>query len=102
MNKNTKGLLIGSLAGLIVGLAGAKKDSPYEGFKIKTFFRSPLVGALSGLIVVNTVKSDNKGLFLSSIAIERIIVESYKLIRAQKAGKFEFGEWGIPKAQLNT
>lgn len=101
MGKNTNGLAIGALAGILVGLAGATKDAPYEGFKMQTFWRSPLVGAVAGLIVANTVKSDKKGLFLGAIAVERMIVEGYKLLRAQKPGKFEFGEWGIQKTLTN-
>jgi hypothetical protein len=100
MGKITNGLIIGTIAGILVALAGARKDSPYEGFKIKTFFRSPIVGAIAGVIVAYSVKSDKKGLFLGSIAVERMIVEGYKLLRAQKAGKFDYGEWGISKKQL--
>jgi hypothetical protein len=100
MGKTTQGLLYGALAGFLVGLAGARKDAPYEGFKINTFWRSPLVGALAGVIVNNVSTGDKTRLFLGSIAVERMIVEGYKLLRAQKPGKFEFGEWGIQKPQL--
>lgn len=100
MGKTNDGLMIGALAGVLVGLAGARKDAPYEGFKIETFWRSPVVGAVAGVLVAHSVKSDKKGLFLGSIAVERMIVEGYKLLRAQKPGKFEFGEWGIPKLLL--
>lgn len=100
MGKTTDGLWIGAIAGILVGLAGARKDAPYEGFKMNTFFRSPVVGAIAGVIVSHSIKSDKKGLFLGSIAVERMIVEGYKLMRAQKPGKFDYGEWGIPKTQL--
>lgn len=95
---NTKdGIIYGGLAGLLVGLAGATKDAPYEGFKMNTFWRSPLVGVIAGVIVASTTKGDKARLFLGAIAVERMIVEGYKLLRAQKPGKFEFGEWGVAK-----
>lgn len=85
----------GAIAGLAVALGGAIKDSPYEGFKPKTFLRSPVIGAVMGGLLCEKFTIKEFGLiFLATIGIERIIVEGYKVVRAQKPGKFEFGEWG--------
>ncbi len=92
------GWLVGLLAGLSVAIGGAIKDAPYEGFKLLTFFRSPLVGLGVGwTISTYLTDSDPYVLFLATIGGERIVVEGYKLLRAQKPGKFDFGEWGVPK-----
>ena len=93
---------IGLLAGLSVGVGGAVKDAPYEGFQPWTFARSPIVGLIVGLLIGEHLQiRDERALFLAAIGGERIVVESYKLLRAQKPGKFDYGEWGIPKPQLS-
>lgn len=95
------GLLVGLAAGLSVAIGGAIKDAPYEGFSLLTFIRSPIVGALVGWSIATQLHVvDPIPLFLASIGGERIVVESYKLLRVQKPGKFTFGEWGVPKRQL--
>lgn len=93
-----KGLAVGFAAGLSVAIGGAIKDAPYEGFSLGTFVRSPIVGALVGWSISTQLGvTDIAPLFLASIGGERIAVEGYKLVRAQKPGKFNFGEWGVPK-----
>ncbi len=94
--------LVGFLAGLAVALGGALKDAPYEGFDWKTFLRSPIIGALEAPILAHYFPDADKALiFLSTIGIERLTIELYKVIRAQQAkyipGKFTtVGEWGNP------
>lgn len=93
--------IIGGLAGLLVAVAGALKDSPYEGFKSLTFIRSPLIGFFEAPLLARSFPDINPVLlFLSTIATERITVESWKLVRTQMPGKFEVGEWGVPKERL--
>ena len=92
------GLAVGFAAGLSVAIGGAIKDAPYEGFSLLTFVRSPIVGAIVGWSIATQLHVvDPVPLFLASIGGERIVVEGYKLLRAQKPGKFTFGEWGVPK-----
>jgi hypothetical protein len=92
------GWAVGLAAGLAVGIGGAIKDAPYEGFSLLTFMRSPIVGALVGLAMEHALHvQDPKVLFFATIGGERIVVEGWKLLRVQKPGKFTFGEWGVPK-----
>ena len=97
-----KGIVYGFIAGLLVAIGGAIKDAPYEGFDIKKFIRSPLIGAGVGYLIDRAYPNTPEPLLLlSSIAGERIVVETYKVIRAM-AGKyvpmkFIYGEWGVPK-----
>ena len=101
MVKKINGLTGGLIAGSLVAIGGAIKDSPHEGFKPKTFIRSPIVGALVGSLLTDRFKiRDMPLLILAVIGGERIIIEGYKLLRAQKPGKFEFGEWGNKIPQL--
>ena len=96
-----EGAVIGFLAGLAVAMGGAVKDAPYEGFKEKTFWRSPLVGAFWGAVLAGRYGLKPFPLFLSTIGLERATVEIYKLYRAEVKkdyipGKFIHGEWGVP------
>jgi len=96
-----KGAKIGFLAGLAVALGGAIKDAPYEGFDLKTFLRSPIIGTIEGAMLYKKYENlpDVVG-FFATIGFERLTVESYKLLRAVSTGykpaKFEVGEWGVP------
>lgn len=85
-----------------MAIGGAIKDAPYEGFETSKFIRSPVIGSIVGYLI------DRKYpevppllLLLSSIAGERIVVETYKLVRAMRSEyipmKFIYGEWGVPK-----
>ena len=96
-----RGAVIGGLAGLAVAFGGAIKDAPYEGFKGKTFWRSPIIGAFWGHLLEEKYKLDNVPLFFATIGLERATVEAYKLFRALVKkdyipGKFVYGEWGLP------
>ncbi len=97
INKNDllHGAVVGTIAGVSVALGGAVKDAPHEGFKPVTFFRSPTVGMVAGILIkISDPKIDDKSLFFASIGLERFIVESWKILRVKIPSKFEIGEWG--------
>lgn len=71
------GAITGLIAGLTVAVGGAVKDSPAEGFKWQKFVRSPLVGLIGGVILVNLTEQFNL-LIIAVIGFERITVEFYK------------------------
>lgn len=97
----TRNLAIGFVAGTIIGIGGGVKDAPYEGFRIKTFIRSPIIGALSCAVLGILIPNAHWFLlFLGTVGVERITIEIYKLLRSKQPGKFENGEWGTPKPQL--
>jgi hypothetical protein len=101
MDQQFPGWLVGLAAGLSVGIGGAIKDAPYEGFKLLTFFRSPIVGLLVGWAIESQLHiKDPRALFLATIGGERCVVEGYKILRVQKPGKFDVGEWGVPKQMV--
>ena len=86
-------ILVGFLAGLLCSLGGALKDCPYEGFSKLKFPRSILVGTFWGIIAwISGLKIDSLSNFLLVISfcgyLERVTVEGYKILRAQKPGKF--------------
>jgi len=94
------GAFVGLLAGIAVATGGAWKDVPYEGFSTKKFLRSPVIGLVAGAILGHYFKNVNPILlFFAVIGAERAVTESYKIIRAQKPMKFDYGEYGIPKGQ---
>lgn len=83
------GLIAGFFGGMISATGGAIKDSQFEGFKFKKFIRSPIVGILGGLILINFTNNPLL-LVLSVIGFERLVVEVYKtFIRRQVRGIFE-------------
>lgn len=88
-------LVLGSIAGFIVAGWHSYKDSPYEGFHLWRFLRSPARGALIGLLFFylsnqGLVAISNPGLFLlSTITFERLIGEIYKgFLRANYSPEF--------------
>ncbi|MBI2617606.1 hypothetical protein HYW55_05725 [Candidatus Gottesmanbacteria bacterium] len=85
------GVLIGLITGLITGFGGAYKDGFFEGFQIRKFFRSPIIGALSGYLL-SYLTAEPLFLLLSSWGLERMIVEFYKgFVKAKYVpGKFNF------------
>lgn len=82
----------GWLAGTLCSLGGALKDSPYEGFKPTTFPRSMVVGTLCGL-ASSAVTDDFFLAFAFGGYFERLSVEGWKIIRAQRPSKFEAPGW---------
>jgi len=94
-------ILAGLLSGLLCACGGAIKDAPYEGFKLATFFRSPIVGAACGAITSLFADSFVVA-FLCAGYFERICVEGWKIVRVKMPGKFENGEWGAPRPLKTT
>lgn len=93
---------IGFVSGLLVAIGGSIKDAPYEGFELKKFIRSPIIGAIEAPILGKVFKEPHPALLgLSTIACERITVETYKLVKAGQGeytpSKFLTGEWGTKK-----
>ena len=92
------GVLCGIVGGFIVALGGSYKDTLYEGFFWLRFFRSPVIGMFTGFIV-GLVYPDLPlvALFGTSIAFERLCVETWKAVIRKKPGKFEMegrdNEW---------
>jgi hypothetical protein len=80
----------GFLAGLLCSLGGALKDSPYEGFSPLKFTRSILVGVFWGALLYKLHIVFDQPVFAICVCgyLERITVEGYKIMRAQKPGKF--------------
>jgi len=107
MSSNFRNALIGGVAGTLVAIGGATKDAPYEGFKWKTFLRSPVIGALTAPIIGIYEPTLSPGILgMATIAAERTIVETYKLLRQRAGdyipGKFKVGEWGRPLKNRNS
>jgi len=101
MGAALRNAIIGVIAGTLVAIGGAAKDAPYEGFKTKTFLRSPLIGAVvTPIIGAYAPNLPPLILALSTIAVERATVETYKLLRARSGqyipAKFIYGEYGVP------
>ena len=85
----TIGIIVGLMGGTVSAIGGALKDSQFEGFKVKKFIRSPIVGIIGGVILIH-FSSQPLFLFLSVIGFERVVVEFYKtFIKRQIRGIFE-------------
>ncbi len=82
------GLVIGVMAGVIVAIGGALKDSQFEGFLPRKFVRSPIVTAIAGILFVH-FSTDPFLIVLACIGGERVGVELYKtFLRRQVRGIF--------------
>ena len=83
------GALVGLMAGTLIAIGGGLKDSQFEGFQIRKFFRSPLAGMAAGVILI-AFTSHPAILLLSAMGLERITVEFYKTYYTRKVrGIFE-------------
>ncbi len=85
------GFLVGMAGGLLVAIGGALKDSQFEGFIPLKFVRSPLVGALTGMLIVR-FSTHWFLVALAAVGSERVAVELYKTflkrqVRGMHAGK---------------
>tara|TARA_Y100000310_G_scaffold300146_1_gene335579 strand:+ start:549 stop:854 length:306 start_codon:yes stop_codon:yes gene_type:complete len=81
---------MGFLLGLIIATTGAWKDTLFEDFSITKFFRSPIVTECWYLFLVFAFPGQPILLILlSSAALERLSVETYKALRRQPPGKFK-------------
>ena len=80
----------GFFIGLFIATTGAWKDTLFEKFEIRKFFRSPIFTEFWYLILLFSLPGENIFLiFLSSATLERITVEGYKAIIRQPPGKFK-------------
>lgn len=85
------GLLVGIAGGLLVAVGGALKDSQFEGFLPLKFLRSPVVGAMTGMLMIR-FSTDWFLVALATVGSERVVVELYKTflkrqVRGMHAGK---------------
>jgi len=94
-----RGLIIGLSAGIAEAIAGAYKDGSIEGFYWRKFFKSPVFGALGGLVASGHTDSP-AFLLLASVGTMRMFLELlFKMLaRDYTPGKFRslsgsFGEW---------
>jgi hypothetical protein len=87
-------IFMGFLAGLLCSLGGALKDSPFEGFQPLRFTRSMFVGTGFGFIS-QWITDQPIVAFVFAGYFERMAVEGYKIIRAQKPGKFNLPDPAI-------
>lgn len=85
---------MGLAAGTLCAIGGAIKDSPHEGFRFVTFWRSPIVGACVGALTAAWTSSPIIA-FLCAGYLERVAVEGWKIVRCQKPGKHSWthAEW---------
>lgn len=85
----------GFFVGMFIATTGAWKDTLFESFSLRKFFRSPLVTEAVYLMLLyfyRQAAQQFKFLFLillSSAALERVVVEGYKAIIRQPPGKFK-------------
>jgi hypothetical protein len=76
--------LTGATAGLIVSSWQGFKDPPWEGFSVRKFLRSIVIGALAGAALSGAASKgylavDNLGILaFAVVAVERVVGEAYK------------------------
>lgn len=89
----SKGLLVGFLAGLATAILGAYKDTTFEEFNKRTFWRSPIIAALYGALGASLFPENESKLLLATFAStsERITVETWKAVTNQPPAKFSWG-----------
>lgn len=95
--------LYGFFLGLVVAAIAAYKDTLFEDFEPVKFFRTPIVTELWYLALRNYYPDQPLSLvLLSSAALERLTVESYKAVRRQPPGKFQspLRDWGWLRRRL--
>lgn len=93
------GIVFGAGIGLALAMSGAYKDGLVEGFYLRKFLKSPIGGAIAGLIA-STHTATPLFLLLCSIGLERMFMELlFKLlVHGYVPGKFRsmtgpFQEW---------
>lgn len=87
--------LVGLTAGLHAATWGMYKDAPHEGFSVRTYLRSPLLGIVLGVVVQATTGLDPRDaadivvLFGTVYAVERAASEIYKtFLREEDQSKY--------------
>lgn len=84
------GVVIGLLSGLHASSWGMYKDAPHEGFELRKFLRSTLLGGAVGAVGAATLPLDPRSargvalLFGAAYAIERALAEIYKTFLRQE------------------
>ncbi len=93
-----RAMLMGTMLTLFEASAGAYKDGFFEGFRLKTYLRSPLLGTIGGFLLGHLTQ--NLALVLIGLlAFERILIEVKKFFqKGYMPGKFQpgivpFEEW---------
>lgn len=83
------GFFGGFLMGMVEAVGGSWKDAPFEGFDRLKFFRSPLISAFWGLLLV--FGQQNLGLLVfSAVGATRMTVEVHKaFLKGYRSGKFK-------------
>lgn len=91
--KLMKGLILGLQMGLGTAIAGGYKDGFFEGFDKTKFMRSPVLGAIGGMLI-SLSTTNTLFIILGAVGFERIVVELYKafLKRGYWPGKFGSGK----------
>jgi hypothetical protein len=87
--------LVGLFAGLHAATWGMYKDAPHEGFSVRKYVRSPLLGAVLGVVVQAATGLDPHRavglvvIFGAIYAIERALAEIYKtFLRNEDQSKY--------------
>ena len=91
--------IVGSLVGLLSGLHAASwgmyKDAPHEGFELRKYLRSPVLGAVIGAAAAAALPLDPRSargvalLFGVAYAVERALAEIYKtFLREEDQAKY--------------
>jgi len=90
---NVLAIISALFIGFVTAALGAIKDSPYEGFKPLTFFRSPAVALIFGSIAAFIFETTNFILLACFASVcERVSIETWKAIIGKKPGKFNWGK----------
>jgi hypothetical protein len=96
-----RGAIYGLLGGIVVGVGGAVKDAPVEGFKPLKAIRSPSWAMIWG-IVFSFFTGEPGILFYAGLGAERMTSEFYKTfvlgrahskLKSAQAGEVLFPEW---------
>lgn len=87
--------LVGLLAGLHAATWGMYKDAPHEGFSVRKYVRSPVLGAVLGVVVQAATGLDPHRavdlvvIFGAIYAVERALAEIYKtFLRNEDQSKY--------------
>ena len=82
-------LILGFVLGTWVAVMGAWKDTLFEPFEIRKFFRSPLIVAAWAFILGLICHGQSFVLIaLAAISLERLSVESWKALIRKPPSKF--------------
>jgi len=84
-----KGFFYGFLIGMVTASLGAYKDTTFEPFEIRKFFRSPIITGIWFMVLQSHYKTQPVLLLAgSSVCLERMTVETWKALSGVTPGKF--------------